>query len=296
MNFDNIPRNDMDLIDTLAFLKHYGYFDGIVEGIGEMPIKDLFKKAKQKKFESPNIREAVARFQDFYGITVDGNFGPETMRSMSMPRCGVPDIIPSGAAGSGQCKWPMLDVKYAFKLALSGLPAEQVDKAYVEACNLWNAVCGLRLTRIENLSEANIWAKSSRIDGRGGTLAWSYLPCGASKNTQLEQRYDPGENWSYKFAVEVICHEVGHAIGLNHMNGNSIMHPTATGKWPVPQSADISQVVSRYGKPAAIPEPEPPKPDPDPPVDPGAENTVTGTIMINGSPYHVVPKVTLGGL
>ena len=87
MNFDNIPRNDMDLIDTLAFLKHYGYFDGIVEGIGEMPIKDLFKKAKQKKFESPNIREAVARFQDFYGITVDGNFGPETMRSMSMPRC-----------------------------------------------------------------------------------------------------------------------------------------------------------------------------------------------------------------
>lgn len=294
MNPNTIPKNEMSMVDVLAFLKHYGYMEDIVPHVQDMTVNDLFKQFKTKKFNHPSVRDAVARFQEFYHITKDGEFGPETMRAMAMPRCGVPDIIPAGAEGAGQCKWPMLDVTYAFDLQLNNLSDEQVEEAFVEACELWNAVCGLRLKRINDLGSANIWAKSRRIDGRGGTLAWSYLPCGASRNTRLEQRYDPGESWSYRFAVEVICHEVGHAIGFNHTNGNSIMHPTATGKWPKPQPIDIRGAVSRYGEPQ--PEPEPPKPEP--PVDPDVpgSNDIQGTLLINGSPYRLVPDVNFGGL
>lgn len=292
MNFDSVPKNEMSLTDVLAFLKHYGYFSDIVSEIDDMTVSDLFKKVKSKKYKSPKLRDAIARFQKFYKITEDGNFGPETMRAMSLPRCGTPDFVPAGSAAAGQCKWPHLDVTYAFDLNLSGVTDEQTTQAFVEACELWNAVCGLEMRHIESLSDANIWAKSRRIDGRGGTLAWSYLPCGASKNTQLEQRYDTGDGWNTSFLREVICHEVGHALGLNHHNGNSIMHPTATGKWPVPQAVDIRQVVSRYGEPKPKPDPEP---EPEPPTNPSGD-TVTGTILINNSPYRLVPDVNFGGL
>lgn len=294
MSFNTIPKNEMSIVDVLAFLKHYGYFSEIVSEIDNMTVSELFKKIKTKKYKNPKLRDAVARFQDFYNITKDGEFGPETMRAMSLPRCGVPDVIPSGAAGAGQCKWPHLEVSYAFDLSLSGVTDEQTTQAYVEACELWNDVCGLEMYQVDRLSDANIWARSQRIDGRGGTLAWSYLPCGVSSDDSLEQRYDTGDGWSTSFLREVICHEVGHALGLNHHNGNSIMHPTATGQWPVPQKVDIAEVVSRYGKPKPKPEPEPPIPDP--PTNPDGGNTVTGTILINSFPYRLVPDVDFGGL
>lgn len=295
MNFNTIPKNEIALKEAIEYLKHYGYFSDIFAHVKELTVVDVYKMIKSKKERDKSFREAIARFQEFFDIKKDGDFGPETMRAMSRPRCGCPDIIPSGAAGAGQCKWPHLDVTYAFELSLSGVTDEQTTKAFIDACELWNAVCGLRLKRIESLGSANIWARSRRIDGRGGTLAWSYLPCGASSRTQLEQRYDTGENWSTRFLTEVICHEVGHAIGLNHHNGNSIMHPTATGQWPVPQAVDIRSVVSRYGEPEPTPEPpEPEPPTPEPPQEGWPE--IQGTISIDGKPHRIVPDVNLGAL
>jgi len=294
MSFGTLPKNEFSLTDAIEYLKHYGYFEDIISHVKELTVTDIYKMVRSKKERDEKFREAIARFQEFFNIKTDGDLGFETMRAMARPRCGCPDIIPSGAAGAGQCKWPHLDVTYAFELSLSGVTDEQTTQAYIEACELWNAVCGLRLNRIESLGSANIWARSRRIDGRGGTLAWSYLPCGASKNTQIEQRYDTGDGWSTSFLREVICHEVGHALGLNHHNGNSIMHPTATGQWPVPQAVDIKQVVSRYGKPESVPEP----PIPDPPTDPPQEGwpVIEGSVKINGKPHQLIPQVNLGGL
>lgn len=256
--------------------------------------------AEVERLSDADLAAALAKYQEFHGLEVTGIAEPVTAHSFRRLRCALPDFEMREAGKV--CMWPMKSVTYYQSLRLPGLTPEQVAQAYDEACNQWVAVCGLSLKRVATKNQANIAARSGAgrangLDGRGGTLAWSELPCGVSPNAQMEQCYDEAEAWTYRMAVAVICHEVGHALGLPHLSNGNLMAPYYDPKTTKPQSGDIQEMVQRYGAPVPT-SPGPSTPAPNPPDGTGSPATpstpevidVSGVIKINGKPYVLVPR------
>ncbi|NBO19474.1 MAG: hypothetical protein EBV03_09675, partial [Proteobacteria bacterium] len=173
---------------------------------------------------------------------------------------------------------------YYANIKMPGLSAEQIQRAYDTAFAQWSAVCNIDPIRVDWPGVANIFARSGKgksdgLDDRGGTLAWSELPCDVTEQMQLDQMFDEAEDWSYEMAIAVICHELGHALGLAHLGKGNLMAPYYDPNVSAPQKGDIAAMVELYGK-----RKKPLK---------SAKNDLTqiqGTIMINGRPYMLVPQ------
>lgn len=274
-----VPVPNFNQDQLLLFLFKNGHFGDLA-----------WDEVKALKASSVQAEDAMASFQQFHGLQVQGVATDETQRLIRQPRCGLPDILRAGS-----CKWPMLDVTWSQRISLSTMDAAAVERVFAQAIAQWNAVCGIRLARTDDFNAANIYAQAGRIDGASSTLAYSYLPCGASRTSRMQQVYDSAERWTDNFLLGVACHEIGHAIGLDHDSSGQLMAPYYSGNILSPQSKDIAQVVSRYGKPAPVPVPPPPGPTPDPTPTPGGI-VIGGQITLNGFPYRLVPVVDHSGI
>lgn len=226
--------------DQLQHLFALGYFQG-----------KEWSEVRSFLFGAPVVKQAIEQYVDLHGIN-----GDDMSEHMLRPRCGMPDFARDPQEAS-QAKWRMLDVTTAHRLTgLNPLAAEREQAAWLEAIQAWNLVCGIRMTQIEDMGRANIYAN---VGSTGpGVLAYSYLPNNSGPNDQMPQVYNRATNWSYQLLVNVAIHEIGHAIGLDHGPRGSIMQPTASGDVTRPQEWDIEQVVSRYGQPGPTTPPTPP--------------------------------------
>lgn len=229
--------------DQLKTLFSLGYFQG-----------REWDEVRQFMLGDSLPQNAIEQYRDFHGIQGDEDPAEHMLR----PRCGLPDFVRDPLEAS-QCKWPMLDVTTCPRISgLNPLSEEQERAAWLESIQAWNAVCGIRMALTDNYGAANIYADPGSTGP--GVLAYSYLPCNVSQTDRLQQVYNRSTNWSYRLLVNVIIHEIGHAIGLDHGPRGSIMQPTAGGDILRPQAWDIEQVVLRYGLP------NPSDPIPPPPV------------------------------
>lgn len=248
----------------LRTLHSFGYF-------GEKAWKDV------KGITGARLKRAISEYQKFHGLDTNGKVDARTAHQMTNRfRCGLPDFELRAEAKT--CKWPMQNITYYSNLDLPGITPDQAQQAFDAACRQWMAICGIVMTRVTSASKANIIStggegRADGLDGRGGTLAWSELPCGAGPNSQYQQKYDKAEAWNYLMAVAVICHELGHALGLSHLPKGNLMAPYYDPNTIKPQSGDIAEMVSRYGKPLVSPN------SPSNPVD------VSGIVLINGNPF-----------
>ncbi len=159
-------------------------------------------------------------------------------------------------------KWPMNHLTYFEDLAWPRLSREQVAWAFDTAAAHWVAVAGVVLTRVNTVEEAHIVARNGAIDGRGGILALSDLPYGASEQTIARQTFDSAEDWGPEtlgMLQACICHELGHALGLEHIAGvGALLDPFIVPGREAPQQPDIEAMQSRYGANfIAAPNPEP---------------------------------------
>jgi hypothetical protein len=234
-----------------------------------------------RQVSGAELTQALKHYQEFHGLKPDGVVGPRTASVFQRQRCGLPDFnINDGTV----CKWPHKNITYYTSINLPGLTESQVDQAFDTAFAQWAAVCNIEPMRVEAATKANIYSRSGvgkkhHLDDRGGTLAWSELPCGVESNMQLDQMYDEAEAWSYNMAIAVMCHEIGHALGLPHLANGNLMAPYYDPNVTAPQKGDIKEIVALYGKrrkktPRAR----------------AALLEVAGTIMINDRPYVLVPK------
>ena len=262
-------RDALPKTEVLRFLYDYGYFGAKTW-------------TQAKKISGKALQDALRAYQKFNGLKPAGNVDEATAHKMHRRRCGLPDFNMS--AKGEVCKWPMSEITYFHEITLPGCTPEQAAHAFDIAFAQWAQVCNITPTRVEAQNKANIYARSGvgkkyHLDGAGGTLAWSELPCGVQENIQLDQMYDEAEDWSFNMAVAVMCHELGHALGLPHLSWGNLMAPYYDPNVTEPQAGDIEEIVKLYGKRktpyVALKD---------------APLQVHGTLLINGSPYVLVPQ------
>lgn len=156
-------------------------------------------------------------------------------------------------ADAGLCRWPFSTILYFEDLAFDGLDRATIAATYDAAAAAWAAICGIAFVRVSDPDIADIVAHTGPIDGPFGVLADSELPCGASASTTLSQLFDDAEPWSQEdlsILLACITHELGHAIGLEHLPGvGALMDPVIHPGVSAPQSPDIAEARRRYGLP-----------------------------------------------
>ncbi len=231
------------------------------------------------------ILRAVGKYQYWAGLKDDHYPGPVTQHHLFQPRiCGTPD-----AMGLDQtCKWPHTNITYSVLNTLPGVSDADFKAAAEWAMNRWDAVCGLKSEYKATLRTANVILTVADLGGPGGVLADSMLPCGASPTDTMQQRYDSREVWYAGLGTPtqgrislpaVIAHELGHAIGIPHLDPNGpvgLMQPFYRPNVLDLQQPDVAQAVERYG----VNEPTPPPVPPVPPTPPAMRYRLKGTNMI----------------
>ncbi|NDD52618.1 hypothetical protein EBZ39_01850 [bacterium] len=262
---------------------------------GVLPTAEILKKlfdlgyfgrkswASVKKLRGTELTKAIKAYQQFHGLHPTGTVGPNTAHRINRRRCGLPDFNIT-AAGGKPCKWPMSKILYYHEIKMPGITDAQVRDAYDIAFSQWAEVCNIEPERATSASTANIYARSGTgrangLDDRGGTLAWSELPCDVAENVQLDQMFDEAEPWSFNMAVAVICHELGHALGLPHLNNGNLMAPYYDPNITSPQKGDVEEIVKLYGQRKEKY-----------PINKDAAPHILGKLIINGRPYVLVPQ------
>jgi peptidoglycan hydrolase-like protein with peptidoglycan-binding domain len=211
---------------------------------------------------------ALNNFQQFHGLPSTGILDEATVKQMSQPRCGFPDI-PSNegvdaflAQGN---RWNRTNLTYGFQEFTPDLLQPQVRGAITSALNLWSQVTPLRFTEIPLASNpdfiirfvANNHGDGSPFDGIGRVLAHAFSPPPNAGNIAGDAHFDEDETWTVNIPVPantidlvtVAAHEFGHSLGLAHSSvAGALMFPSYSGPQRFLAQDDIDGIQSIYGK------------------------------------------------
>eukprot|EP00092_Neocalanus_flemingeri_P004615 GFUD01004972.1.p1 GENE.GFUD01004972.1~~GFUD01004972.1.p1 ORF type:complete len:470 (+),score=82.06 GFUD01004972.1:89-1498(+) len=219
---------------------------------------------------SVSVTEAVKSFQEFAGLTATGELDEETLELMSIPRCGVEDVIPPSSGNSSKyqvqgSQWRKNTLSYRVTLYSQKMPAADVDADVKRAFNFWSAATNLKFFN-KRSGDVDIeigffyynHGDGDPFDGPSGTLAHAYFPRYGG-----DVHMDDSEEWtgnSYQGTnfLQTLTHEIGHSLGLSHSRVSaSVMAPFYRG-WNSGfklHADDIRGVQSLYGQPAITTKP-----------------------------------------
>lgn len=151
--------------------------------------------------------------------------------------------------------WPTTRLTYwiDYDSAVGMKPPLSRDAISGEFRTAWNWIAeGVVIEPVElpTPDAALVRIRFGRIDGVGGTLAWSYLSDGTLK--PKDQLYDLGERWVAGMPTRegvalrtVACHEIIHALGLSHDDPTAaaVMRPSYSASIPREQARDYDRLV-----------------------------------------------------
>merc|ERR1719402_876941 len=255
---------------ALKYLEKFGYISKTTPKEDDTPVDSPATGAGDTPQKSPgkghrvSVEEAVKNFQEFAGLSATGELDEETIKLMSLPRCGVKDVIAPSSGNSSKyqvqgSRWQKKTLSYRVTRYSQKMTRAQVDADVKKAFSFWSAATTLKFFN-RNSGDVDIQigfftfshGDADPFDGRGGTLAHAFFPRYGG-----DVHLDDSEEWSansYQGTnfLQTLTHEIGHSLGLSHSRVSAaVMAPFYRGWDPAFKlhSDDIRGIQSLYGKP-----------------------------------------------
>ncbi|KAJ1390447.1 PGBD-like superfamily [Sesbania bispinosa] len=226
--------------DLKNYLQKFGYL--IIRN-------DQYSKTAFSDHFDENLESALKDFQKYHHLDTTGRIDTPTIDTMSLPRCGVPDIIPRRNKRNGLVivanytffpgspKWDdsKRALTYTFKSSADVLSMDVVRQACESAFKSWSQVTDFTFTET-NGDSADVVIGFHRGDhGDGYPFDGPGMVLAHTSTTQIDLE-------------TVALHEMGHLIGLGHSsNPDSVMYPTYGGVRRNLKQDDIDGIRALYG-------------------------------------------------
>jgi hypothetical protein len=231
------------------FLKSFGYMKSDKKEI--LGYKIDFSRAaeiseKEDMFDT-NTSKAVTLYQEFNKLPVTGTVDEETLKLMSKPRCGVPDIVETKSEFAVTTPWSKTTLTYSFQNFTGRLTESVIRKITDNMLKQWASVSPLEFCEVSSGGDIKIgWfvgdhGDGNPFDGPSGIFGHGFFP------EDGRVHFDDDEGWTDSNLPPVAIHEFGHSVGMLHSQvPNTVMWGSYTGLSKL-QPDDISGIQSLYG-------------------------------------------------
>ncbi|MEO0682681.1 MAG: matrixin family metalloprotease [Pseudomonadota bacterium] len=165
---------------------------------------------------------------------------------------------PFGGSG-GTVTWSLAAISDEFNRFVAPITGRGFRKRVKEAFDAWEDVVDIEFRQVRGDREADIQIGYGAFDGRLGTLGRAEVSFDDALITGAVIRMDIDEDWTFKrdfvsrsrddpqSFYATIAHEIGHAIGLDHLDPpKALLHPFA-GTTIDLTLKDVRAAVALYG-------------------------------------------------